>query len=474
MDNKVLLAVILKTVEDRIHREFESQARSYRIPARGRDGFDGADGKDGVDGKDGKDFSFSEHEETLRAWIKESALKFSDLTEAEIEKLKGSEGKPGKDFNFSEHQTQIQEILNSYISNIQEDLKLKFSDLTDEEKLSLKGPRGQRGKQGDSGKDFNFEEHREFFEGLKPKFSDFTEEEVNSLKLKFSDLSEEEKDSLKLKFEELTEEDRFLLRGPRGQKGKQGLQGERGEKGEKGDRGERGIQGIPGLQGLRGIQGVQGLQGEKGKDGKDAPIVVDIITKKTDSGFKLTFIYSDGTSIETDNISLEGLGQQLALVFGPSGSSGGATTEDSNLLQDVDCDEEVYVGSAVYLSSVAAASISDISWSSLSIVYSMAGDNYTTLAKLALADNYNTSMCVGIVESKPTTTTCNIRMAGKAGGLFFGLPLGEDFYLSDVDAGKLVIKDDAPTAVGSVRVRLGTSLSHDSFKVNIGERIEIV
>lgn len=66
------------------------------------------------------------------------------------------------------------------------------------------------GKNGKDGKDFNFEEHREFFESLRLKFSDLTPKQINSLKLKFSDL---------------TSKEREMLRGKPGQDGKQGRTG---------------------------------------------------------------------------------------------------------------------------------------------------------------------------------------------------------------------------------------------------------
>jgi hypothetical protein len=207
--NEVLLAIISKLVDDRIKKEIAL--------------IEPIVGPKGRDGKDGYSFEFSEYEETIKSWVKEYTLKFSDLTEDQLESLKGPKGDAGESFSFESSREDIERIIQAEINLLQDSLKLKFTDLTEDEKLELRGPRGQRGKPGQDGrdgKDFVFEEHKEFFQSLKLKFTDLSPEEVDSLKLKFSQLTSDERESLKLKFEDLTVDEIESIRGPKGKDGK--------------------------------------------------------------------------------------------------------------------------------------------------------------------------------------------------------------------------------------------------------------
>jgi len=315
MDNAVLLALISKFVEEKL----ETLPRGPRGPR----------GHAGAPGEPGKDFDFSEHEEIMRGWAKQFALKFSDLSEEEKESLrgevgprgdKGRDGRDGKDFSFEDSLPEITKIISETVYSISDSLKLKFSDLSEEEISLLRGPRGRDGKPG---RDFDFEEHREFFEGLKLKFTDLSSEEIDKLRLHFKDLTEEEKGELKLKFSDLTEEDRLLLRGPRGQRGKAGRDGVQGDKGEMGP---RGVRGLPGPMGMPGIPGQPGLEG---RDGKDAPVVVKISINQGRDKFTLVFHYSDGSEIESDPVDLpKNIKETWVLgggVVGTSGGGGGGT-----------------------------------------------------------------------------------------------------------------------------------------------------
>lgn len=286
MRGEVLLAIIAKTVEQYVAKSIE---QSHGI--RGPRGFQGPPGEDG------KSFIWSDHEDAIRNLIRESALKFEDLSLEQIESLRGPRGRDGRDaeFVFDEHREKILSLVFEELQALKPDLKLQFSDLTEEEKQSLRGPRGQRGKPG---KDFDFEEHREFFESLKPKFSEFTEEEKAQLKLKFSDLSPEEADSLKLKFSDLTEDDRILLRGPRGQRGRQGADGRDGE------RGPRGAIGPVGLTGPIGPQGPAGQDGKDGEDGKDAPEITDIEVSQYGNEVEFRFEFDNGKIVTTRRVEL--------------------------------------------------------------------------------------------------------------------------------------------------------------------------
>jgi hypothetical protein len=286
----------------------------------------GPRGKDGKDGNNGKDFDIKEHEDLLRSYASEFALKFSDLAAEEIEKIRGPrgrEGKDGKDFEFEEHKETIKELISGLVWDIRGDLKLRFDDLTQEEIQLLRGPRGRR---GESGKDFNFEEHREFFESLKPKFADFTTDERDQLVLRFSHLTEEEKDDLKLKFNDLTEEDRLKLRGARGPRGQRGISGRDGTDGKNG----LSIRGLPGTPGVRGRVGKDGRDGKDGNDGRDAPYIVDVKIEQYKFGTEAVFIFefSDGSTVSSERIKLPAptnvyVGGASTSGTGSSGGSGG-------------------------------------------------------------------------------------------------------------------------------------------------------
>ena len=121
MKNEVLLAIISKLVDDRIKKEI---SLIEHVP-----------GPKGLDGKDGYSFEFSEYEETIKSWAKEYALKFSALSEEELESLKGTKGEAGQSFSFESSREEIERIIQLEIINIQDSLKRKCADLTEDEKL---------------------------------------------------------------------------------------------------------------------------------------------------------------------------------------------------------------------------------------------------------------------------------------------------------------------------------------------------
>jgi len=285
----------------------------------------------GETGKHGRNFLFSDHKdrifskiESFVSGIKEDfKLRFSDLTEDEKKDLKGLDGKPGKDFSYEENKELIYNDLNNIVSDKSEKLKLKFSDLTEDEKEGLKGSKGSRGQRGKPGQNFDYEEsHKSILNDL----SNIVEEKTESFKLKFSDLSDEEKEDLKLKFSDLSSEETLELKGDkgaRGQRGKQGFQGDQGEIGLTGKTGEKGDRGLRGSIGLQGLAGPNGLKGERGSDGEDAPIVVDIeIEQKSKEYFSFVFYFSNGKSIETDQIKIPSI-SMIYQSFSSGGGSGG-------------------------------------------------------------------------------------------------------------------------------------------------------
>lgn len=281
-----------------------------------------------------------------------------------VQPKRGPRGKPGRDFSFLDHQEDILNILSSEVDKRKdeltlkfknltdkekEELKLKFDDLSHEDRMTLKGPRGVKGS---SGKDFDFYENKDQIEKI---ITGFISSNQDSFKLKLSDLSHEDLKSISLNFEDLSEEHILSLKGergdkgPRGQKGSQGPQGDKGEKGERGERGERGAygprgqRGKPGLQGERGdkgdqgvagpmgprgipgVQGVSGVKGERGRDGLDAPFVVDVkVNEYKDNEISFSFIFNDGSEIETDQVKLPRVMGYLFSQMGGGGGGGGS------------------------------------------------------------------------------------------------------------------------------------------------------
>lgn len=86
----------------------------------------------------------------------------------------------------------------------------------------------------------------------------------------------------------------------------------------------------------------------------------------------------------------------------------------------------------------------------------------------AIADSMANSNFVGFVESKPTLSTCNIKVAGATKDIFVGLDILEEYYLSDTVLGG--ITSTPPTASGSIRLRVGTPGSETSMVWSKGER----
>jgi len=518
----------------------EEQISALRGPA-------GRDGRNGRDGSDGKDFSVEDVLPPLRSLAEEFRFKFEDLTEEQISALRGpagragKDGRDGKDFVFEEHSSEILESCRNLIKDFSDSLKLKFSDLTDEDIQSLRGPRGRDGRDG---KDFVFDEHREFFESLKPKFSDFSPEEVDSLKLKFSQLTDEEKNSLRLRFEDLTDENKIELRGARG------ARGQRGAKGETGDRGPMGPRGLPGPVGAIGPQGPAGRDAVAvdGRDGADAPFVTDIRTEQSGSEVELVFEFSDGSEIRANPFDIPEQRQNVYISAGGggsggggsggsgqdgedgksayeiavengfvgteiewldslkasidfsdegvslgtateidfvgagvtatkagnkvtvaiSGSSGGSTAE---VLENIPCESDVYVGAAVIMEEDNPTEITMSAWPNLSILLVMAAYTYDSVAVNALADGIENSNVIGIVESKSSPTLCDIRIAGVSPENYLGLDLSEEYYLSDIDPGRIVTILNAPSTPGTVLVKIGQPYSSTRLFYSRGERV---
>jgi len=253
----------------------------------------------GLPGKPGKDFSMEEHGETIRAWVEELALTFEKLTpdqKAELRGMPGRPGLPGRDFIFEDHEEPITNILSKIINDNMAGLKLRFEDLDENDKAELQG---KPGKPGAPGKDFSFEESREEIEGiLKSAF----EEKLDLLKLKFQDLTEEDKDSLRLKFDDFTDAQIEKIRGFRGKPGQRGKAGPPGIDGKDGINGLNGKPGLPGMRGERGLPGFNGFDGAPGAPGLNAPAIIDVVLKEGKDYFYFVFVFDNGAEISTNHI----------------------------------------------------------------------------------------------------------------------------------------------------------------------------
>jgi hypothetical protein len=322
-----------------IHQAIEDNRESLKLKfsdlsEEDKSSLVGPRGKDGRHGVDGKDASLEDISEVVLSHKESLKLKFSDLSEEDKSSLvgpRGKDGRHGKSIDFEECLESLKTYLYSYVESNLDRLKLKFNDLSEEDIESIRGPqgaRGYRGEKGEDGKDFDWEEYRP---EILQKISKLVEEN----KLTFSKLTPEERDSLKLHFEDLTFEERKLLKGPRGQRGKQGIQGEVGPKGEKGDRGNIGPRGIPGVQGIRGISGVDG---KDGKDGEDASEITKVSIQSTEKDMYFVFEFSDGTILRTNKVDLPSI-IHTYYAMGGGGNGNGGSGQDGKSAYEVAVDE---------------------------------------------------------------------------------------------------------------------------------------
>lgn len=313
-------------------------------------------GEKGEKGRDGKSITLDDVtpfiSDLVQNTVLEHKLKFSDLSEVEIEALKlkfsdltdiereglrgpkGFNGKDGQDFIFEDHEPKIIEHIKESVLANKDNFKIKFSDLSEDDKKELKGPRGQRGKPG---QDFIYDDHAEVISEV---ISNTITNSYENLKLKYCDLLEADKEELKLKFDDLTDDNKKELRGARGQRGKQGHDGLDGKDAATWILGDSkpdtnltaknkdlflevssgdvyfydvnewvlkgNIRGAIGPMGPRGLDGKDGksVRGQDGINGKDAPYITEIKLDERYGSISLTFYMSDGEEITTNKVNL--------------------------------------------------------------------------------------------------------------------------------------------------------------------------
>lgn len=100
-----------------------------------------------------------------------------------------------------------------------------------------------------------------------------------------------------------------------------------------------------------------------------------------------------------------------------------------DLIQTFSCDASVYIGAWVYL---------DVSG----------------VAQNAIATSVSASNVIGVVEQKPNSTACLVRVLGVTRELFTGLTINLPYFLSSTVAGDMTTS--IPTGSGEVVLRLGT------------------
>ncbi len=112
----------------------------------------------------------------------------------------------------------------------------------------------------------------------------------------------------------------------------------------------------------------------------------------------------------------------------------------------VECDSGVAVGDWVYLD----------------------GGN---IAQKGLADSLSKSHLLGVVNSKPSTTSAKIVLNGATSAIFSSLDVTKDYFLSPVTPGAMVLDSGLPSTPNTVILLLGRPISATRFSVEIGMRV---
>lgn len=203
-----------------------------------------------------------------------------------------------------------------------------------------------------------------------------------------------------------------------------------------------------GLKGSPGISGVPGINGLNGKDGQDAPFVTNIEIEEKEDSFYLVFFFSDGTSIETNEISIPSIKESINNYFVSGGGSypSGVVDKATKLVLEKIASEDIDAGELVRLDS-------------------------STTASLATIDTYGNSKVVGIALDTITTgNVIRILVSGIHEDAGYSFPVNEPLYLqSDSSIGV-----NAPTAPGQFVVRVGESLGTGAIYLRVEESMEIV
>jgi len=459
--------------------------------------FRGPRGPRGTKGSDGKDFDFDQHKIELLNLLKsnlienkqflhltdvdkeELKLQFADLTQNEKDSLRGERGprgqrgKAGHDFKIEEHKDHIlTQIINS-IDNRIDDLRIKFSDITEEQKEELKGERGLRGFKGSNGKDGKsaYEVWLEDNEGSEEDF-------LGSLKGEDGDQGLR---GLKGSRGQRGEDGEPGPRGdqgkvgPKGEDGDQGLKGETGERGPRGQRGkpgvkgesayeiwslenegseedyflslrgERGDRGVRGPIGPQGIQGFQGPSGVSGRDGIDAPIIVEVeINQRSKTSFSLIFVFSNGSEIETDEISLP----SITSIFSSIAAAGGGSSDTAERLT-----KTFVAGEDIAIDKIVRVSTNQKAFKAINNGTYEQSQALGVALNAANQDENVTVLLFGVLESAT-----------------FNFTINNPFFLG-TDGDSI---QNPPTATGEFVTEIGQSLGTSAIFLDLKRPLEIV
>ncbi|WRN11364.1 hypothetical protein UM570_03975 [Staphylococcus aureus] len=212
------------------HEGIKQDLISETFVSDGRDGSNGQDGKQGKNGNDGQDGHSVNVDHVEYDEDDNTVIHFTDGKSAIIKKgIQGERGEDGLNGNDG---------ISVSIKNIETDNSgNKVVNFTDGNSVTIpKGERGLDGKDGTNGKSFTY--------------SDFTQEQLESLKGKDGNDGKQGADGKSITIEETTtnnqgdKEVRFsdgtTLVIPKGQNGQDGKQGEAGKNGENGTDGQDG------------------------------------------------------------------------------------------------------------------------------------------------------------------------------------------------------------------------------------------
>lgn len=524
-------------------------------------------GPRGAKGRDGIDFSFEDHSDKIKNSlsnllneIKEDLkLKFSDLTEEERLQLRGGRGQkgsPGKDFDYEENRNKIEDSLKEINKQFLPELKLKFSDLseaevdslklkfsqlTEEEKQLLKGSRGQRGKPGVDGENGLSAFELSEFEGTK-------EDWIKSLR---------------------GEQGPRGITGVPGISGRDGKNGKDGQDGEDGKDAPRIIDveldsnketfsltlslddgteltsnkvKFPAtkIENFYSGGGVYG--GGGGGSGTANPTeyfdegvsigtaeklnfiganvstvmngdTVDVtITGGSGTGTTDLKVYegnslivtTDELEFDTDDFEVTDNAGRAVISLKPITAVAEigiydeynlvtATTKNINfigeyvtvrqrvpmsewdLLNNVTPDMASYLGDGlsdtvdVFIDLPDSSLLKDVACLSSVYVGAFVIINSSEIAENALADQYSNSNVIGLVESKSSATICDIRVSGISSAIFSSLDTSLDYYLSDSVPGGL--SATVPTTSGHIKLKLGQAFGTTKFLFSKGERV---
>lgn len=117
----------------------------------------------------------------------------------------------------------------------------------------------------------------------------------------------------------------------------------------------------------------------------------------------------------------------------------------SIVLLNVACDASVFVGAAVRM---------DVSGTAFN----------------AVATGLTTANVIGVVQAKPTSILCDIRVTGVTPGVLAGLDVTKEYFLSASAAGSLTTSP--PTGSGEIIIRVGQPFSGTRLLVNKGTPLE--